>query len=182
MALKVHPLSRLLELEDTSSSAVPYLGYIEVNLQIPGIKCYNENVLLLVILTMAYSEKVPVMVRFKIIDRAMGMMKKGELARATTTWKQAHFSVVMSRSLQLPCTDSRGNGEVGREVTPSPGSDPTAPREFCWMMFNDMSVPHRGSLFPCLGSLAYMAAQASGDIVCGSTCMLNQHKATSCTP
>ena len=30
-----------------------------------------------------------------------------------------------------PCTDSKGNGEVGKEVNPSPGSDPTASKEFC---------------------------------------------------
>ena len=38
--------------------AIPYLGYIEVNLQIPGIRGYNEDVMLLVILTMIYAEKV----------------------------------------------------------------------------------------------------------------------------
>ena len=36
------------------------------------------------------------MVGFKIIDRVMGMITKGELARATMTWKQACFGVVMS--------------------------------------------------------------------------------------
>ena len=35
------------------------------------------------------------MVGSKIIDRAMGMIMKGELVRATTTWKQAHFGAVM---------------------------------------------------------------------------------------
>ena len=77
LALMVHPLGRLLALEGTGGSAIPYLGYIEVNLQIPVIKGYNEDVLLLVILT--YSEKVLVVVTSKITDWAMGMMAKGEL-------------------------------------------------------------------------------------------------------
>ena len=111
MTLKVHPLDRLLELEGTGGSTTPYLGYAEVILQIPGIKGYNEDILLLVILTMTYSEKVLVLVGSKNIDRVMGMMTEGELMRATTTWKQAHFSAVMSRSLQLPHTDSRGSRE-----------------------------------------------------------------------
>ena len=89
MTLKVYPLDRLLELEGTSYSAIPYLGYVEVNLLILGIKGYNEDVLLLVILTTTYSEKVPVMVGSKIIGQVMGMITKGELVRATTTWKQA---------------------------------------------------------------------------------------------
>ena len=38
MALMVHPLDQLLELEGTGGSAIPYLGYVEVNLQIPGIR------------------------------------------------------------------------------------------------------------------------------------------------
>ena len=61
MAPKAHPLDRLLELEGTEGSAIPYLGYVEVNLQIPGIMGYKEYVLLLVILTTTYSKKVPVM-------------------------------------------------------------------------------------------------------------------------
>ena len=65
--------------------------YVQVNLQIPGIKNYNEDVLLLVIPTMTYSEKTPVVVGSKIIDQTMRIIKKGELMKATTTWKQAHF-------------------------------------------------------------------------------------------
>ena len=105
MTLKVHPLGRLLDLEGTGGSTIQYLGYIEVNLQIQGIKGYNEDILLLVIPTMTYSEKVPVMVRSKIIDGVMGMMTKGKLLRATMTWKWAPFGVVMSRLLQLSYTD-----------------------------------------------------------------------------
>ena len=71
MALNVHPLDRLLQLEGTRDSAISYLWYEEVNLQTPGIKGYNEDVLLLVILTMIYFEKVSVMVGSKIIDRVM---------------------------------------------------------------------------------------------------------------
>ena len=62
MALKVHHLYRLLVLEGTRGSAIPYLEYVEVNLQILGIRGYDEDILLQVILTMTYSEKVLVMV------------------------------------------------------------------------------------------------------------------------
>ena len=71
------------------------------------------------------------MVRSKIIDRVMGMMTKGELSRATVTWKQAYYGVGMSGLLQLPHIESRGDEEAGKEVTPSPGSNPRASREFC---------------------------------------------------
>ena len=59
---------------------------------------------------MPYSVKVLVMVGSKIIERVMGMITKGEVARATMTWKQAHFGVVISGSLQLL---HKGQGGMG---------------------------------------------------------------------
>ena len=104
MTLKVHLLDRLLGLQGTGGSAIPYLGYVEVNLQIPGIRGYNEDVLLLVIPITPYSEKLLVMVGSKIIDSVMGMITKGELVRATTTWKKAHLpTVALERSRGWGC-------------------------------------------------------------------------------
>ena len=40
-------------------AAIPYLRFVEVNLQIPGIRNYNKDVLLLAIPTTAYAEGVP---------------------------------------------------------------------------------------------------------------------------
>ena len=91
----------LLELEGTGGAAIPYLRFVEVNLQIPGIRGYNEDVLLLTILTTAYAEGVLVVVGLKIIDRALSCMTAGELACATATWQQVHFGAVMSGLLQL---------------------------------------------------------------------------------
>ena len=62
--------------------------------------------MLLVIPTMTYSKAVPVMVGIKIIDKAPSLMTAGELAKATTTWRQAHFGAVMLGSVQLPCSGS----------------------------------------------------------------------------
>ena len=42
------------------------------------------------------------MVWSKIIDWAMEIITTGELAKVPMTWRQAHFGVVMSGSLQLP--------------------------------------------------------------------------------
>ena len=52
LALQIQPLGWLLELEGTGGSAVLYLGFMDVNLQISGIRNYNEDGLLLVIPTM----------------------------------------------------------------------------------------------------------------------------------
>ena len=71
LTLQTHALGRLLELEGTGGSVILYLRYVEGNLQIMGIKNYNKDILLLVIPTMTYSEKIPVMVGSKIIDWSM---------------------------------------------------------------------------------------------------------------
>ena len=106
LGLKIQPLGQLLELEGTGSAAIPYLRFVEVNLQILGIRRYNEDVLLLAIPTTAYTERVPVMVGSKIIDKALSCMTVGELTKATVTWQQAHFGAVMSGLLQLSHSSS----------------------------------------------------------------------------
>ena len=80
LGLKIQPLGWLLELEGTGGAAIPYLRFVEVNLQILGIRTYNKDVLLLAIPTMAYTERVPVVVGSKIIDKALSYMTVGELA------------------------------------------------------------------------------------------------------
>ena len=102
LTLQIQPLGWLLELEGTGGAAIPYLRFVEVNLQIPGIRNYNEDVLVLVIITMTYSKTVLVMVGTKIIDKALSLMTAGELAKANTTWRQAHFAAVMSGCYKSP--------------------------------------------------------------------------------
>ena len=131
LALEIQPLGQLLELEGTGDSAIPYLGFVEANLQIPGIKCYNEDGLLLVIPTMTYSKMVPFLVGSKITDRALSLMTKGELAKVTTTWRQAHFGAVMSGSLQLTHTSSDQTKMGEGRGHPSTKSDPMEVRKFC---------------------------------------------------
>ena len=118
--LEIQPLGQLLELEWTGGAAIPYLRFVEVNLQILGIRSYNEDVLLLAIPTTAYTERVPVVVGSKIIDRALSCMTMGELARATATWWQAHFGAVMSGLLQL----SRSSSEKLKMENLSGENDP----------------------------------------------------------
>ena len=86
LMLQIKPLGQLLELEGTGGAAIPYLGFVEVNLQILGIRHYNEDVLLLVIPTMTYSEIILVMVDSKIIDKVLSQMTIGKLAKVTMTW------------------------------------------------------------------------------------------------
>ena len=106
VTLQIQPLGWLLELEGTGGAAIPYLRFVEVNLQILEIRNYNEDVLLLVIPTRTYSKTVAVVVSTKKIDKALSLMTVGELAKVTMTWRQGHFGAVMSGSLQLSHSSS----------------------------------------------------------------------------
>ena len=57
----------------------------------------------------------------KQCNKAPSLMTTGELAKATTTWRQAHFGAVMSGSLQLSCSGS-GQHEVTTRAASSPSS------------------------------------------------------------
>ena len=138
LALEIQPLGQLLELEGTGGSAIPYIGFVEVNLQIPGIQHFNEDVLLLVIPTMTYIKTVQVMVGSKVIDRTISLIAKGELKKTTMMRRQAHFGAVMSGSLQLSCTNSSKTG-LDEEVShSSPENDPVEVQKFC---FDDIRGP-----------------------------------------
>ena len=130
LALQIQPLGQLFELEGTRGTAIPYLGFVEVNLQITGIQHYNEDALLLVIPTTTYSQMVVVVVGSKIIDRALSVITKGELKKVITMWRQAHFGAVVSGSLQLSHINSSKMGKVEEVSHSSPGSDPMEVQKF----------------------------------------------------
>ena len=106
---------------------------------------------MLTILTTTYSEKVPVMVWSNIIDSVMGMITQGEL---TVTLKQAHFGAVMSGSLQLSCTELKGNREVGKESLPPQALTLQHPGSSAWMMSGDLSTPLRRITIPQFGTIS----------------------------
>ena len=103
---------------------------MEVNLQIPGIRNYNEDALLLIIPTMTYSKTVLVMVGTNIIDKALSLMTAGELAKATTTWRQGHFGAVMSGLLQLSHSSSDKSEMTKGATGSSQKSDPVEVQKF----------------------------------------------------
>ena len=64
LTLQIQPLVQLLKLEGTGVEPPHTSEFVEVNLQIPGIRNHSEDVLLLVIPTTTYSKMVLVMVGF----------------------------------------------------------------------------------------------------------------------
>ena len=90
---------------------------------------------------------VLVMVGTKIIDKALSLMTMGELAKATMTWRQAHFVAVM---LGVAATLLSGSdrARLGRELNvPLKGVMLWKCRSSDWMMSKVWFAPHRRSLF-----------------------------------
>ena len=59
---------------------MPYLGYVEVRMQIPGINSFDQDVLMLVSHTTThYHKRVPIQVGIRIIDQIVKSLMKEEL-------------------------------------------------------------------------------------------------------
>ena len=50
MSLKINSLDNLLDIEGSGGVSVPYIKYVEVNLKLPEVKAYNEDVLMMVMM------------------------------------------------------------------------------------------------------------------------------------
>ena len=103
---------------------------------------------------MTYSKKVPVVVGSKIIDQAMGVITKGELTKATMTWRQAHFGTVMSGSLRLSHTSSSGIGVEKEEIHSSPGIDTVGVKEFCLDDVQAQVLHYMEGYYPPFGTVS----------------------------
>ena len=87
MGLKIHQLDRILRFEVTGGEDIPNIGYIEVNLKIPEIKAFNEDVLMLVIEDSTYAQCVPIQLGTLHIEKALELKSDKEITQLNTKWK-----------------------------------------------------------------------------------------------
>ena len=100
MGLKIQNLESLLDIERGGGIAIPYIGYVEVNLQIPEIKNYNEDALIMVMNDSRYGKKVPFTIRTIHIHAALKKMTKDKWDNMTLSWQ----------SVSLPACASKASG------------------------------------------------------------------------
>ena len=79
LELKIHKLGTLLDLEPTGGGVVPYEGYVELRMQIPGITAFDLDVLMLVIPESEYAKCMPVTIGTLHIDEIIGLKTDNEL-------------------------------------------------------------------------------------------------------
>ena len=94
-------LDRLVPIEDSGGAEVPYLGYLEVRMHIPGISSFDKDVLMLVSHTTThYHRRVPIQVGSCIINQVTGCITEDELQSLSQSWKLAYVSTIISKSSQ----------------------------------------------------------------------------------
>ena len=88
---EIQPLDWLVPIEGSGGADVPYLGYVEVRMQILGISSFDQDVLMLVSHTTTHYHKgVPLQVGSQIIDQATNSITKDELKSLSQSWKLAY--------------------------------------------------------------------------------------------
>ena len=96
LRLKIHHLDRILKFETTGRGNIPYVEYVEVNLKIPEIKAFNEDVLMLVIEDSEYAQWVPIQLGMLHIDRALDLISKKEKAWLSTKWRWGKIASLLT--------------------------------------------------------------------------------------
>ena len=70
-----------MEIEGSGGIDVPYLGYTEVNFQVPGVKALNEDILVVIQNDSAYSSWVPITLGTLHIDMVIEKATSEELQK-----------------------------------------------------------------------------------------------------
>ena len=96
---EIQPLDYLVPIEGSGGADVPYLGYVEVRMCIPGIHSFDQNVLMLMSHTTThYHQRVPIQVGSRIIDQVTSCISEDELQSLSQSWKLAYVSTIISKS------------------------------------------------------------------------------------
>ena len=96
---EIQPLDHLVLIEGGRGAAIPYLGYVEVRMGIPGIHSFDRNVLMFISHTTThYHQRVPIQVGGHIIDKVTSCISEDELQSLSKSWKLAYVSMIISKS------------------------------------------------------------------------------------
>ena len=86
LQLEIKPLKTILDIEGMGGGAVPYHGYVECHLQLPQIKKFDVDVLMLVIDDSAYGMQVPIQIGTLHIDMALELATEAEMKKLSCKW------------------------------------------------------------------------------------------------
>ena len=117
LGLPCRQLERLLEIEGSRGINVPYLGYMEVNFQVPGVKALNEDILVVIQNDSAYSEKVPIALGTLHIDMVIEKATGEELRNLGWEWKMGVLGAkVQARQAKLEGKIARIIDQIDQKI------------------------------------------------------------------
>ena len=92
LGLEIKQLDTILDLEPTGGGGqVPYDGYVELCMQVPNVKAFDLDVLMLVILESEYFQRVPITIGTIHIDEIIDLITDEELKMASHQWQHGLF-------------------------------------------------------------------------------------------
>ena len=104
-------------------ASVPYLGFVGVRTNIPGINSFNRDVLMLIRpTTTKYYQRVLIQVGSNVIDQVTSCISEEELQSLSQSWKTAYVSPIISKAVSISNPDFnldqvQGNVVISEEVT-----------------------------------------------------------------
>ena len=127
LQLEIKPLKTILNIEGTGGGVVPYHRYVECRLQLPQIKKFDVDVLMLVIDDSAYGMRVPIQIGTLHIDMALELATEAEMKKLSHKWDQAKMatalrmnSIVVSEEQKFKLDDVRGSVHTTQKITLGP--------------------------------------------------------------
>ena len=103
--LPIWQLQKLLDFEGFGGVDIPYISYTQIQLQIPGIKDYDKDILVFIQKDSHYSEQVPVVLGTLYIKDVIQLATREELVKLGDAWEMGTLgSFMLARIAQLENT------------------------------------------------------------------------------
>ena len=99
--MKIYQLDTLLDIEGFGGNDVPYLGYVEAQLQVKGILGMDKDSLFLVVPDSNYNKRVPISISTVHIERCLQLLKEEEIPNVTHPWEIAIFQKQILKKRKL---------------------------------------------------------------------------------
>ena len=101
MGLKIQNLESFLEIEGGGGIAIPYIGYVEVNLKFLEIQAFDENVLMMVMNDSRYGDMVPFIIGTIHTHSALKVITDKEWRNLSLAWRCAALPAYASKVAEM---------------------------------------------------------------------------------
>ena len=94
--LPIYHLNHILNMEAMGGGKVPYLGYVETHLQVPGVKTFNDDMLMLIFEYNPYRDWVLMQVETLHLNWIIYLISKDEIDALTRKWQLSRVGTLLA--------------------------------------------------------------------------------------